>query len=303
MIKKILSYIDKTNRAVNKINIINREILYSLAFKELDEKNVTSKDTITSCDDYEVEGELIVTLTTYGNRINQVYLTIESIASQSWKPNKIILWLDENEFSNDNLPLSLVKLQNRGLIIRFYENIRSYKKIIPALKFYPNDTLITIDDDIIYAKDMIENLVLDSLKYPKQIIGYRAHKITFKNSNVNKYKDWDFECSSFYLDRNTFLTTGAGTLFPPKLFNEEIMNEQVFMKICPYADDIWIYLMAVNSNINCRKVRDSREYWDRFLIMNNAQDNGLYVKNIESGQNDVQFSKVQSYYNIELDVV
>lgn len=300
MIKKIINYLKKSNRAVNKINAINREFLYCLAFKELDEKNIKSKELITSNDKYDIEGDLIVTLTTYGERINQVYLTIESIASQSWKPNKIILWLDKNEFSDDNLPLNLKKLRNRGLIIRYCDNIRSYKKIIPSIEYFPNDTLITIDDDIIYAKDMIENLVLESIKYPKDIIGYRSHRIKFKNGCVDEYKNWKFESDSVELNRSTFLTTGAGTLFPPKIFDNEIKNKDVFMKICPYADDIWIYLMSIYSGVNCRKVSDSRVYWDRFLIMNNLQDGGLYQKNLIGGQNDIQFSKVQSYYNIDV---
>lgn len=300
MIKKIINYLKKVNRAVNKLNIINREFLYCLAFKELDEKNINSNELVVSSDNYEIEGDLIVTLTTYGDRINQVYLTIESIASQSWKPNKIVLWLDKDEFSNDNLPLNLIKLQSRGLIIRFCENIRSYKKIIPSIEQFPNDTLITIDDDIIYAKDMIENLVIDSMKYPKDIIGYRSHRIKFKNGNVEKYKNWEFESDNLDLDQATFLTTGAGTLFPPKIFDDEIKNKNIFMKICPYADDIWVYLMSIYSGVNCRKVSDSRVYWDRFLIMNNLQDNGLYQKNLIGGHNDIQFSKVKSYYNIDL---
>ena len=51
--------------------------------------------------------KIIVSLTTYNKRINTVFLTIESIFEQTVKPDKIVLWLDKNEFSIDTIPSTL----------------------------------------------------------------------------------------------------------------------------------------------------------------------------------------------------
>ena len=90
---------------------------------------------------------LVVSLTTFGQRVFDVHLVVESIMQQTVLPNRIILWLDETEFNESSLPLSLKKMQQRGLEIRYCPNLRSYKKIIPTLKLVPEATVITIDDD------------------------------------------------------------------------------------------------------------------------------------------------------------
>ncbi|MDR0763178.1 MAG: hypothetical protein LBF01_01600, partial [Bacteroidales bacterium] len=101
---------------------------------------------------------LIVSLTTHGKRIYEVYLAIESILRQTLKPNKIILWLSKNKFNENNIPLILKKQQQRGLEIAFCEDVKSYTKLIPTLQMYPQAVIITVDDDILYPFDLIENL-------------------------------------------------------------------------------------------------------------------------------------------------
>lgn len=100
--------------------------------------------------------ELIVSLTSYGCRVNSVALTIESIFQQTVKPNRIILWLSSDEFlCLEDLPYSLRKLQERGLDILFCEDIRSFKKLIPTIKLYPEADILTIDDDVLYPRLLI----------------------------------------------------------------------------------------------------------------------------------------------------
>ena len=106
-----------------------------------------------------VNTNVTVSLTTYSSRIYEIYLVIESIFQQTLKPNKIILWLDEDEFSDETIPLSLKRQQKRGLIIRYCNNMKSYKKLVPTLQLYPDDIIVTIDDDTICPSDMIERLL------------------------------------------------------------------------------------------------------------------------------------------------
>ncbi len=43
--------------------------------------------------------------------------------------------------------------------IKYYKNIRSYKKLIPSLIYYPDDIIITCDDDIFYRSNMVSDLI------------------------------------------------------------------------------------------------------------------------------------------------
>ncbi len=56
---------------------------------------------------------IIVSLTTYGKRINTVHLTIKTLLNQTYTFDKIILWLAEDEFTLDTIPQELKELQKK----------------------------------------------------------------------------------------------------------------------------------------------------------------------------------------------
>ena len=93
--------------------------------------------------------------------------SIESIFNQTYKANKIVLYISKDHFTTSTLPHSLLKQQKRGLEIRFVKDIGPYTKLIPALKEFPNANIITIDDDYMYPFDMIEKLVKAHLLNPQ----------------------------------------------------------------------------------------------------------------------------------------
>lgn len=112
--------------------------------------------------------KLIVSLTSFPGRINVVEQTIDSILRQSLKPDYVILWLAESQFPTKerSLPRSLVRYKKHGLQIRWCEDIRPYKKLIPTLREFPDDIIVTADDDIIYWENWLEKLYASHIKYP-----------------------------------------------------------------------------------------------------------------------------------------
>ena len=90
--------------------------------------------------------EVIVSHPQFGNRLLKVSPAIESIMQGSMKPNRIMLWLEE-EMKGVTFPIAIRRQQERGLEVFFCKDFRSYKKLIPTLCKYPNAGIITIDDD------------------------------------------------------------------------------------------------------------------------------------------------------------
>ena len=43
---------------------------------------------------------------------------------------------------------------------------------------FPDDIIVTVDDDVIYYKEMLSELYKTYLKFPKCIVTGRAHEIT-----------------------------------------------------------------------------------------------------------------------------
>ncbi|ODN32491.1 hypothetical protein BFX47_22325 [Vibrio parahaemolyticus] len=246
-----------------------------------------------------IEPDLIVSLTTYGSQINDVHYVIKSIVAQTLRPSKIILWLDENEYDEFSVPLNLKVLYKYGLEIHFCKNYRSYKKIIPTIKNFHTYKVITIDDDYIYPSDMIELLVRESEKYPGYIIGHRAHKISFDRKNrLKEYNCWDFETTCSKEGHDIFLTSGGGTLFPPNVFNNDFLDDKLFMELCPTADDVWIKVNALLNDVVCKKVDDSRHWQKRFVSIESSNV-ALSSLNVGKSMNDKQLRKAMNYFGIE----
>lgn len=294
--------INKLINALKRINIMAASIDIKLDCSHranyLLNSALTSNESITvqKLDD---EKELIVSFTTYNKRIHDVHLVVESIAQQTLKPNRLILWLDEDEFTLDTIPLILKKQMVRGLEVCFCPNYRSYKKLIPTLQKYPDATVITIDDDILYPHDMIECLVREHNSYPNCIIGHRAHKMKFrKDQSLMPYNEWENETKDNDPSYSIFITTGAGTLFPARCFSKGVLESDVFLSVCPTADDVWFNAIATFNGVKRKKVKDVREFWDRFLLLNTSQDIALFNQNKIDDGNDKQIKTVFEMFDI-----
>ena len=136
---------------------------------------------------------IIVSITSIPSRFDKLYMCLSNIGDQSVKPDKVILYLGNN---NKNLPKEIIELQNRGLTIEYRDDskLRVHTKYFYAMKEYPNDIIVTFDDDILYNKNVLKNLYESYLKNPNCVSSMRIHKITVDNDGkINKYNNWKWE--------------------------------------------------------------------------------------------------------------
>lgn len=240
--------------------------------------------------------DLIVSLTSYPARINTVHYTIESLLNQSIKPEKIILWLAEEQFPNKekDLPSQLLNLCQSGLTLEWYHDIKSYKKIIPALHKYPNKVIITADDDVIYHKECLERLYVTYLKFPNTVVCHRGHYILFdpKTKNIMPYRQWIFECG-IKIPSYNIVQTGVGTvLYPPKCFYKDVLNEDLFTSLAYNTDDLWLWAMCV---LNNTKIVIAQKNISNLDSIFGTQEDNLYLYNMEQG-NNITMKKIFEYY-------
>ena len=100
--------------------------------------------------------ELIISLTSYSERFNTLPLVLNSLQNQTILPDKIELWIEEND--KPLLPDKIYKF--KAINIKICENgLFSYKKIIPSLKENDDRFIATFDDDIIYPNNSLEALI------------------------------------------------------------------------------------------------------------------------------------------------
>ena len=248
--------------------------------------------------------DIIVSLTSYGVRVNDTLpYALYSLLHQSRMPNRIVVWLDNVNWSDDNLPEILQRMKSFGIEFYYVEDIRSYKKLIPALKMFPDNVIITVDDDLYYNDHIVEWLLDTYNKSDKKsVIGSWAFQAKSENGRYLPYSQWKDNKNSIENPDYSLIGCG-GILYPPHIFDDEILKEQLFMDMAPTADDIWFWIMEKRQNIRVRLIPQARyglhvevnriDHWDP------NRDGSLYFINEINGKNNEQFKKLINNYNIK----
>ena len=109
---------------------------------------------------------VVVSMTSWTQRITYVKQVVESIMNNTVQPDKVYLNLSKTEFEGINLPQDLVDYFNSDerLIINWVSgpNTKAMKKIFPILQYLnDDDIIIDADDDILFPKDLIESRLND----------------------------------------------------------------------------------------------------------------------------------------------
>lgn len=243
------------------------------------------------------EKELIVSLTTYPKRIKTVEKTINTILRQTIKPDKIILWLAKEQFPNgkNDLPKELLDLENLGLTIDWCEDLKSYKKLIPTLRKYPNAIIVTADDDIYYEEDWLESLYNAYLEDNNNVYVRRAIRVKFENNKLIRLSDREINYYNYTEPSMLNQLVGCGgCLYPPNSFYQDIFCIDKFKSLIPTHDDVyfWFMLMLNNKKIQIIKGFDANVY-----CIEGTQNDGLCKKN---NNNNNEGMTNQEAYNIML---
>ena len=195
--------------------------------------------------------EIIVTLTSFPEAVPYAAKAIQSVLDGSLMPDRIVLYLDSWRFPDGTIPpeLERIKAENRIFEIRFDPaDIRSYKKLVPALRDFPDDILVTIDDDIRYHRNMLRDLVRMHKKLPDAIIAHRVRKVQLEApyGKWKKYKWYDFILKRIHFSRLAMQTGVGGVLYPPHSLDKKMLAPSVFMELAPTNDDVWFWAAAVS---------------------------------------------------------
>lgn len=230
-------------------------------------------------------GTLIVSLTSYRPRFRYLDLALVSLLDQTIRPDRLILWVAEHEMKY--LPRSVMTLQSAGLEIRGTQDLKSYKKLIPTIARHPDAFIATADDDVFYPRTWLATLC-DGQNERSIITCHRAHRIPPPAPDgLCAYRDWEWDVldSKALTPSSNLLATGVGgVLYPPRSLHSDVTNDEMFMCLCPQADDLWFYWMARRAGSQYVKVGP------RFPLLHlpGTTENGLF----NMGVNDAQIANL-----------
>jgi len=234
--------------------------------------------------------ELVISLTSYPPRFEKLPATIKCLLSQSLSFDRLVLWISHED--RGLLTREILELQESGLEIRYCENLRSFKKIIPSLREFPDSFLVTADDDVYYWPSWLSELVA-CWKENGEAICHRAHFVLLDAHGIPlEYNRWEFETSRHETSRFVFQTGIGGVLYPPGIFHPDVLKEDIFRRYCFAADDVWLYWM-MRRNGGCAKKTPKAH---RMFTWQGTQESGLYVTNVLNGGNDQCIQNMLSLY-------
>lgn len=245
---------------------------------------------------------IIVSLTTHSKRIHTVHRVIECIFQQSMRVNKVVLYLGIEEYqSAHQLPLVLQRQMSRGLEVRFVRDQRSYTKLLPALKEFPEATIITVDDDIFYPLNMIERLVNAHHAHPGAICSLVNRRLLLNpEGKVGDYNDFPYEtvCPEDVVSPLVIPEGFGGVLYPSHSLPDEVFHEEVALQLASSADDLWLKAMSLMARTPVVKVHSHFDFLDEFLVDEDVQDIALRNLNLDQDANNRQFKALFAHYNL-----
>jgi hypothetical protein len=276
-----------------KSKILRRVVPYSLEtwsrLKSIDKKPKTSHN-LPSC--------LNLPLTSHPPRFAKLHLTLFSLLNQRMNYDRLLLWIALEDMKS--LPKSVLQLQDYGLTIIPTDDMRSYKKIIPTLEQFPNEFIVTADDDSYYHPKWLSELVAQYNVSRSTSICHRARMITLNSKmEMEPYYNWPLIKNSEISDkfnRNFILPTGiGGILYPPGVFSDLVTNRDLFESLCPTADDIWLYWM-VRLNEKSAKVVAADSVFYEWV---GSKTSALYLGNVFKNKNDEALELMQRRFPLE----
>lgn len=203
--------------------------------------------------------KVIATFATYPARIEAAYLVLKNILTQQTrKPDLVILNVYEGHFPGRKLPDKFNEfIKRKDFEIHWYESdMRSYRKFLYTFKKYPNDIVITLDDDIHYPKRLIEHLLEGHEKWPDAIIASAVFMMTFNDNGVPLPRwNWLWEETKFsknFPSKWLYFGSGSGTLFIPKQIMTKkfpLLDEEKIKREAPTNDEAWLNVARIINNV------------------------------------------------------
>ncbi len=245
-------------------------------------KKLQSMDVSIGVDLYSTR-KIIVSLTSFKERLPYIEPTLRSLLVQTIKPNRIVLWYS---CRREDFPEEILKYENKGIeFVHVDEDIKGHKKYYYAMREFPDYIVVTVDDDTVYPRDFLEKLYDSYRKYPNEVSALRVHKMTYDRDNrIQPYLKWRLDWTREHKPSHDLVAIGnGGILYPPYFMDKTKIDIADIKNRCLNADDIWLKYVEYKNNIMVVKARYDH-YW--ISDVHEAQKASLSDQNIMNNKND-----------------
>ena len=239
---------------------------------------------------------IIVSLTSFPPRFGTLPLCLKSLCLQTIKPDKILVYLGTD---TTTIPHELLDLEKYGIeFIKTDDNLMPHKKYFYAMQSFPDDIIITVDDDCIYSKNLVKSLLKAHKKYPRCVAAVRVHKMAYSHGHtLLSYNNWINNYTTCRKPSYTLFATGVGgVLYPPGSLPKETFDAGTIKRYCLKADDIWLKFMQLLNRTKVVSAPLALFYSPEPYEINETQFIALNKSNVAKMKNDAFISALKDLY-------
>lgn len=234
---------------------------------------------------HSLDRPLIVSLTSYPPRFATLAHTLRCLFMQDVRPDRVVLWVAHADQSH--VPADVRALESERFQIETCADIGAYKKLVPALRRWPDAFIAVADDDVYYPRPWLRELVAGYAPGRRVLPCHRAHHIVLGAEGAPAaYDSWCFEAAARAPSALTFPTGVGGVLYPPGALHRDATDAARFTRLAPTCDDAWFYMMARRQGWRFARVSSRR-----FVTWPRSQAVALQHENV-AGANDVQLARL-----------
>ena len=204
--------------------------------------------------------DCIVSLTSFPKRYTDLAKTLQSLLDQRTKLRyRIVLCLTDKDMSLLPMKIKILAAMNDIELLTAKEDILGHKKYFYTMQKYKDLPIITVDDDSIYSKDLVQLLYDNYKKYPHCISGMKTHKVSVISGNMQPYQKWQHNFSANSTPSFMLHAVGVGgILYPPNAFSISD-NDLVEIKKSLHGDDLFLKKKELSNGLKVSHVIHTKE--------------------------------------------
>jgi hypothetical protein len=207
-------------------------------------------------------------------------------------PDDVVLWVARED--RGRLPRRVEALQEHGLTVGTWDDIRQFKKILPTLATYPDAFILICDDDNFYPPGWLRRFV-EEYRDPDEVLCTVARCVAMDPAGVPMpYVEWpDEPAIPRPIPSPAIIPVGTGgVLYPPGSLPEAVSRD--FERLCPTSDDLWLWWHFALAGRRARRIK----WAGRHLKLPGTQRVALWRRNNAGGANDRQVAAMLGAYGL-----
>lgn len=231
-------------------------------------------------------------MTSYPARFQTLNIVLQSVMTWTRLPEKI--YLNISSLVIERLPNEIYESEySKLLVLNPTLDLGPCTKLVPMLDLENNLPIVTIDDDVVFNANRIEQLLFEHEKFPAEIIAGRTHLITRdKSHQINPYLQWELEQSQIDGPSKEIFPTGVGmVLYPQNSMHIDVKDIELIQSYSLHNDDLWQYFQARRVGTQIRQVPERAP----LKYLEGTQEVGLWNTGNQT-RNDVVLKSLLDLY-------